>query len=108
MSLQKRPKPDWEEEYDTEKQAYKLLRPIQGTDIPYFYGEAIYDKSPALIFSAIPGSNLFHLARNKFPQSKDAALQNSLEDAFRALTSYGVECQDEKLDNFLWWTRTSE
>lgn len=98
----KKPKPDWEEEYATEKQAYNILRPLQGTIIPYFYGEAVYGGSPALVFSAIAGSNLFDLARNKFSESKDEALQESVEDAFKALTSYGVEYRDEKLDNFLW------
>lgn len=39
---------------------------------------------------------------NKFSESKDEVLQRSLEDAFKALTSYGVEYRDEKLDNFLW------
>lgn len=85
-----------------EKRAYNILRPLQGIIIPCFYGEAVYNGSPALVFSAIAGSNLFDLARNKFPESKDEALKKSLEDAFKALTSYGVEYRDEKLDNFLW------
>lgn len=55
-----------------------------------------------LFFSAITGSNLFDLARNKFPESEDQALQKSLEDALKALTSYGVKYRDERLDNFLW------
>ncbi|BDD58555.1 hypothetical protein MPDQ_002524 [Monascus purpureus] len=97
----KKPKPGWEEEYDTEKQAYGILRPLQGTIIPCFYGEAVYGGSSALVFTAVAGSNLFDLAHNKFPESKDKALQNSLKDALKALTSYGVEYRDEKLDNFL-------
>lgn len=98
----KRPKSDWESEYDTEKQAYKLLRPLQGTVIPYFYGEAVHDGSPALVFSTVAGSTLFYLALNEFPKCRDAALRKGLEDAFRALILYGVEYEDEKLDNFLW------
>lgn len=85
-----------------EKQAYDILRPLQGTILPYFYGEAVYGGSPALVLSAIAGSNLFDLARNKFPESKNEILQKGLEDAFKALTSYGVEYWDEKLDNFSW------
>lgn len=50
----------------------------------------------------LAGSNLFHLARNKFPESKDEALRKSLENALRALTLYGVQYEDEKLDNFMW------
>jgi hypothetical protein len=62
----------------------------------------VYSRSPALVFSAIAGSNLFNLARNKFPKSKDEALQKSIKDALKALTSYRVKYRDEKLDNFLW------
>jgi predicted Ser/Thr protein kinase len=101
----KKQKDSWEDEFETEKEAYNLLKPIQGTIVLYFYGEAVYDRSRALIFSAITGSNLFYLARNKhnkFPESKDEALKRSLEDAFKALTSYGVEYGDQKLDNFMW------
>ncbi|KAJ6090434.1 hypothetical protein N7486_009249 [Penicillium sp. IBT 16267x] len=98
----KKQKVGWKDEFVTEIEAYKLLKPIQGTVVPYFYGEAVYDGSPALVFSAITGSNLVDLARNKFPESKDQALQKSLEDALKALTSYGVEYRDERLDNFLW------
>ncbi|PLB47833.1 hypothetical protein P170DRAFT_465384 [Aspergillus steynii IBT 23096] len=54
----KRPKPDWESEYATEKKAYELLRPIQGVITPYFYGEAVYDGSPALVLSAVTGQDL--------------------------------------------------
>lgn len=48
------------------------------------------------------GNHLFDVARSNFPESKNEALRKSLEDAFKALTSYGVEYRDEKLDNILW------
>lgn len=98
----KKLKPDWETEYDTEIQAYNLLRPIQGTIIPHFYGKAVYGGAPVLVFSAIAGNNLFDLAHGKFPESKDGAFKKSLEDALETLTSYGVEYRDVELANFLW------
>ncbi|RJE19039.1 hypothetical protein PHISCL_08622 [Aspergillus sclerotialis] len=98
----KKQKSGWDDEFCREKTAYELLKPIQGTFIPYFYGEVTYDASPALVFSAIDGNNLFYLARHKFPENKDETLRKSLKDAFNALSSYGVEYRDEKLDNILW------
>jgi len=98
----KKQKDGWDDEFSTGKRVYELPRPIQGTIIPYFYGEVTYDAFPTLVLSAIAGSNLFDLARNKFPESKDEALRKSLKDAFEALTSYGVEYSDGKLENILW------
>ncbi|PKY08469.1 hypothetical protein P168DRAFT_278055 [Aspergillus campestris IBT 28561] len=69
----------------------KVSQPIQGTDIPYFYGKAVYDGSMALNFLAIAGRHLYYLARNKLPESENEALQQSLEDALETLTPYGVE-----------------
>lgn len=96
----KKQKDGWKEEFSKEKQAYDLLKPIQGTVIPYFYGEAVYDASPALVLSAIAGTTLFELAREEFPQSEDEILQEHQEKALEALWSYGVEYTDQKLDNF--------
>lgn len=92
----------WTDEFITNIKAYNLLKPLQGTVIPHFYGEAVYDGSPALVISAIASSNLFDLTRNKFPESKDQALQETLDNVMKALTSYGVEYIDQRLDNFLW------
>lgn len=102
----KKQKPEWEEEFSIEKKAYDFLEPIQGTVIPYFYGEAIYDTSPTLVLSDIAGTTLFELARDKFPKDKDNEtfydqVENGLMDAFEALTSFGVKYTDQKLDNFL-------
>jgi hypothetical protein len=102
MVILKKQKIGWKDEFSVEREAYKLLKPIQGTVIPYFYGETVYDTSPTLVLSAIAGTTLHDLALNEFPESKDEALETSLEDAFKALTSYGVEYGDQKLDNFLW------
>jgi len=61
-----------------------------------------YGTFPALVFSAIAGTTLFDLSRREFPQSKEKALKKGIQDAFEALTQYGVEYGDQKLDNFLW------
>lgn len=97
----KKQKLDWEEEFHIEKKAYAHLKPIQGTVIPYFYGEVVYDASPTLVLSAIARTTLSELARDKFPKSKDDALEEQLAKALRALTSYGVKYIDAKRDNFL-------
>ncbi|KAK4107444.1 hypothetical protein N656DRAFT_785218 [Canariomyces notabilis] len=93
----KKRKADWEEEFEKEKQAYDVLKPIQGTIIPHFYGEAVYDGSPTLVLSFIVGKTLFELWRD-LPEND---LRQRLEEALSALTSYGVHYTDMKLDNFL-------
>lgn len=96
MILKKR-KADWEEEFENEKQAYDVLEPIQGTIIPHFYGEAVYDRSPTLVLSFTDGKTLVDL----WHSLSEDYLQQRLEEALRALTSYGVHYTDTKLDNFL-------
>lgn len=93
----KKRKIGWEAEFKTEKQAYDVLKPIQGTIVPYFYGEAVYDGSPALVLSFIEGETLTHLWRN-LPEK---VLEQRFEEALGALTSYGVHYTDAKLDNFM-------
>lgn len=92
----KKRKADWEEEFEKEKQVYNVLKLIQGNIIPHFYGEAVYDGSPTLILSFIDGKTLFELRHDL---SEDD-LRQGLEKALAALTSYGVEYTDMKLDNF--------
>ncbi|KAK3311912.1 hypothetical protein B0H66DRAFT_506442 [Apodospora peruviana] len=93
-------KDGWEDEFQTEKRAYDILKPIQGTTIPHFFGETVYNGSPTLVLSVIDGTTLFDLARG-FSEDEYDALRQSLEIALRAITSYGVDYTDEKLDNFL-------
>ncbi|KAK4671739.1 hypothetical protein QC764_511665 [Podospora pseudoanserina] len=93
----KKRKAGWEAEFETEKQAYDVLKLIQGTIVPYFYGEAVYDGSPALVLSLIEGETLTHLWR----YLPEQVLQKRFEEALGALTSYGVHYTDAKLDNFM-------
>ncbi|CAG8945318.1 unnamed protein product [Penicillium salamii] len=97
----KKQKPGWEDQFNNEKKAYDLLSPLQGTVIPIFYGEAMYDQSPALVLSAISGTTLLELARGDFPQSEEAALEAKIVAALQAFVTYGVQYNDERLDNFL-------
>ncbi|KAK4642584.1 hypothetical protein QC761_0086030 [Podospora bellae-mahoneyi] len=99
----KKRKVGWEDEFEREKQVYEVLKPLQGTVIPYLYGEGVYDGSPALVLSFIRGKTVYELLREgRLPEDKDLeALRNSLQDALRALTGYGVEYTDMKTDNFL-------
>jgi hypothetical protein len=77
----KKQKPQWEDQFNTEKKAYDLLKPIQGIVIPKFYGEAMYDTSPALVLSAITGTTLLKLARGNFPESEETALEAEITKA---------------------------
>lgn len=97
----KKQKPGWEDQFNTEKKAYDVLSCLQGTVIPILYGETMYDRSPALVLSAIPGTTLLELARGDFPESKEAALEAKIVEALQAFVQYGVQFNDERLDNFL-------
>ncbi|CAD6441430.1 7057c26d-10e9-4b37-b265-2e75a618539d [Sclerotinia trifoliorum] len=76
----KKRKPDWDNEFETEKRMYRHLKPLQGTFIPQFYREAIYDRSPAL-------------------ETDDHILEAKLKEAFKALSKYGVSYGDPELHN---------
>lgn len=97
----KKQKPGWEDQFTTEKEAYDLLSGLQGTVIPILYGEAMYDRTPALVLSAISGTTLLELARNNFPKSEEAALEAKIVAALQAFVKEGVQYNDERLDNFL-------
>lgn len=97
----KKQKPGWEDQFNNEKEAYNLLSRLQGTVIPILYGEALYDRSPALVLSVISGTTLLDLARGNFPESEEAALEVKIVAALQALVKYGAQYMDERLDNFL-------
>lgn len=76
------------------------MKELQGNLIPFFFGQGYYDGLPALVLSEIRGITLYELARSKndFPR---AALETSLEDAFRRFSEYGALYRDQRLDNFI-------
>ncbi|EDN92204.1 predicted protein [Sclerotinia sclerotiorum 1980 UF-70] len=75
---------------------YRRLQPLQGRFIPYFYGEAIYDGSPALVLSEIIGRRLYDITMK---HGEDGEFKRKLEEVYKALTWYGVIHGDTKLDN---------
>ncbi|KAL4960562.1 uncharacterized protein BDV14DRAFT_140063 [Aspergillus stella-maris] len=97
----KKMKDGWENEFRTEIATYNLLKPLQGSIIPKFYGEATYEGSPALVISVVKGETLSEVARSMSVPSHDDLhkLRSSIETALRALWRYHVEYQDGKLDN---------
>ncbi|KAL4925819.1 uncharacterized protein BDV17DRAFT_270997 [Aspergillus undulatus] len=97
----KKMKEGWEQEFRTEIATYKYLRPIQGIIIPRFYGEAIYDGSPALVVAVVDGITLSQVARAIYTQHHYpiANLRGQIEEALYTLWQYGVEYLDGKLDN---------
>ncbi|APA15665.1 hypothetical protein sscle_15g104350 [Sclerotinia sclerotiorum 1980 UF-70] len=92
----KKRKPDWDNEFEVEKRMYRRLQPLQGRFIPYFYGEATYDGSPALVLSEIIGRRLYDLTMK---HGEDDEFKRKLEEVYKALTTHGVTHEDPKLDN---------
>ncbi|APA08601.1 hypothetical protein sscle_04g033710 [Sclerotinia sclerotiorum 1980 UF-70] len=95
----KKRKLDWDDEFETEKRIYHHLKPLQGTFIPKFYGEAIYDGSPALVLSKICGQRLHDIDFDTRPEADDPIFEAKVEEAFKALTEYGVIHGDSELHN---------
>ncbi|KAJ8064765.1 hypothetical protein OCU04_007076 [Sclerotinia nivalis] len=96
----KKQKFGWNEEFETEKRMYRYLKPLQGAFIPYFYGEAFYDGSPAFVLSEIRGERLYDSTAR--PENDDDfldILEAKLEEAFKGLTKYGVIHGDPTLHN---------
>ncbi|PQE16003.1 kinase-like domain protein [Rutstroemia sp. NJR-2017a WRK4] len=92
-------KQDWNKEFEMEKRIYHHLKPLQGTVIPLFYGEAIYDQSPAFVISEIHGQRLCDTDFKSRPEADDHILEAKLEEAFQALTEYGVTYHDAEMHN---------
>lgn len=90
-------KPDWEEEFDTEKATYTLLQPLQGLVIPRYHGQITYDGTRALILSDIGGKCI---ATPEGAVLREEELRPLFEKALKALMDHGVSHDDIKLDNF--------
>ncbi|KAJ5585032.1 uncharacterized protein N7459_004832 [Penicillium hispanicum] len=88
-------------EYLHEIKAYMILKPLQGTVIPRFYGQTIYDSSPAMILSDVDGINLDPFSGSYY-WDRRWKLGTQLEIALKCLWSYGVILERAVLSNFLW------
>ncbi|KAH7228441.1 uncharacterized protein BKA55DRAFT_583661 [Fusarium redolens] len=90
-------KPNWEEEFDKELEAYHKLQPLQGTVIPRFYGMIQFNDIRALILSDIGGDCL---ATPEGAVLDKQDLRPLLDQAFTSLADLGAYHDDIKLDNF--------
>ncbi|KAK4143563.1 uncharacterized protein C8A04DRAFT_28758 [Dichotomopilus funicola] len=93
----KKQKPNWDEEFENEKRMYERLRPLQGSTIPICFGEVVFEDRRALILSDVGNLSLCDKPAWRRDQQQ---ISDMLDDAFRALTRFGVEYGDLKLDNF--------
>ncbi|KKK12000.1 hypothetical protein P175DRAFT_0504367 [Aspergillus ochraceoroseus IBT 24754] len=103
----KKMKDDWHDEFKQEIHAYERLKPLQGSVIPVFFGQATFNDSPVLVLSEVVGKTLQDLAHSGLPISLKE-LQRKLEKAMRLLHAYGAEYLDQRLDNFFLCDGTGE
>lgn len=94
----KKRKPDWNEEFENERNMYQRLKSLQGSVIPRFYGDAICEGSPALILSEVVGVLPF---QQKLPPLPREEFQKRVESALEELRKFGLSYDDVKLDNML-------
>ncbi|POR33874.1 Protein kinase-like domain protein [Tolypocladium paradoxum] len=93
----KKLKPDWDDEFANESRMYARMKPLQGSVIPIYYGEARCDDgTPALILSDVGGIPLFE---DEVFAMEEKRLEGMVEEAFSAMVSFGVQYDDLKLDN---------
>ncbi|KAF5717857.1 hypothetical protein FMUND_5527 [Fusarium mundagurra] len=90
-------KPNWEEEFDKELEAYHKLQPLQGTFIPRFFGMIQYNNICTLILSDIGGECL---ATPEGAVLDKRDLRVLLDRTFTSLADHGAYHDDMKLDNF--------
>lgn len=93
----KKQKEYWENEFELEKAAYEMLKPLQGHFIPVCFGQIDYDDTRALLMSDIGGACL---ATPEGAVLRHDELQPLLEETLTALVNAGVSHDDLKLDNF--------
>ncbi|KAK8070321.1 Protein kinase-like domain [Apiospora phragmitis] len=92
----KQRKAGWDTEFELEKRAYDLLRPIQGIHIPYFFGEGIYKGCPALVLSEVLGDRLDKLETKP---EEDVDFKAKLSEIFRVFAEHSITYEDARLDN---------
>ncbi|WAO88616.1 Hypothetical protein NCS54_00597300 [Fusarium falciforme] len=93
----KKQKEYWESEFELEKAAYEMLKPLQGHFIPICFGQVDYDDTRALLMSDIVGACL---ATPEGAVLRHDELQPLLEETLTVLVNAGMSHDDLKLDNF--------
>lgn len=89
---------DADELMDTEIQAYKQLKPVQGVVVPVYYGEVRYNGFRSIIVQDVGGASLREPAGMLLEFEELARL---LEDCYVAIASFGVRLEDTQLGNFI-------
>ena len=94
----KKLKPDWDEEFDTEKEVYGKLKPLQGDLIPIFYGEAQCEGTRAFVLSEVDGVVSYLQSQPPLPREQ---FQRRLEAIYQKLAVFNFCYGDENLGNIL-------
>ncbi|KAL1845017.1 hypothetical protein VTK73DRAFT_1324 [Phialemonium thermophilum] len=93
----KRKKNGWDEEFETERETYQKLRPVQGYIVPTFYSQVEHDGIPAIVLSDVGGACLAEPAGAVL---EPEALQPLLHLSQSILADLGILHDDVKLDHF--------
>ncbi len=93
----KKQKEGWDEEFETEKETYTKLRPLQGTVIPRYFGELRYEGKRAILLSDIGGACLA-TPEGLLLEMDD--FRRMMYEATEALARFGIVHDDIKLDNY--------
>lgn len=97
-----RQKKNWEEEFDNEKNIYRILAPVQGVHVPMCYGEARCPATEttgtrALVLSDVGGISLDEDGAKGFSVEEFETL---LREPIRAIAELRVAHDDLKLANY--------
>lgn len=94
----KKLKPDWDEEFESEKEAYKRVKPLQGDLIPVFYGEAQCEGTRAFILSEVDGVVSYMQSKPPLPS---AEFERRIEAIYQKLGVFKFSYEDANLGNIL-------
>lgn len=84
--------------FENERGVYEVLKPLQGTVIPCYYGLASYDGCRAHVLSDVCGKRLWEIYTTR-PENDDHILEDRIQEAFKALYKYRIEHGDAELHN---------
>ncbi|KAJ5125026.1 uncharacterized protein N7515_008851 [Penicillium bovifimosum] len=93
-------KENWHDEFKQEIEVYERLKSLQGRVIPTFFGQGVFNDSPAIILSEVVGKTLHEIAYSEVPISVEE-IRCQLAKAMHLIHSHGAEYWDQRLDNFL-------
>ncbi len=94
----KKLKRDWDEEFDTEKDVYNKLKPLQGNLIPIFYGEAEYEGTRAFVLSEVDG---VVSCLQSHPPLPGEEFKRRVEAIYQKLDVFKFSYDDANLGNIL-------